>query len=38
MTTKIAREEGIRALYRGYSAAMVREMTYSSLRFGPTNP
>eukprot|EP01047_Picozoa_sp_COSAG01_P021780 COSAG01_NODE_1275_length_10938_cov_100.784482_4_plen_326_part_00 len=38
MTRKIAREEGIRALYRGYSAAMVREFTYSSLRFGLYEP
>jgi hypothetical protein len=38
MTSKIAREEGLRGLYRGYSAAMVREMTYSSIRFGMYEP
>ena len=38
MTARIAREEGFRALYRGYSAAMVREMTYSSIRFGLYDP
>lgn len=38
MTARIAREEGARALYRGYSAAMLREMTYSSIRFGLYDP
>ena len=34
MTARIARTEGVKGLYRGYSAAMLREMTYSSIRFG----
>ena len=34
----IAREEGLPGLYRGFSAAAVREMSYSSLRFGLYEP
>jgi len=34
----IAREEGIRGLYRGFSAAALREMSYSTLRFGLYEP
>jgi hypothetical protein len=38
MTARIARTEGVKGLYRGYSAAMLREMTYSSIRFGLYDP
>lgn len=31
--TRIMRDEGVSGLYRGFSAAAVREMSYSTLRF-----
>jgi len=34
----IGRTEGLRGLYRGFSAAAAREMSYSSLRFGLYEP
>ena len=34
----IARQEGLRALYRGIEAALIREMSYSTLRFGLYEP
>ena len=37
-TASIWRSEGIRGLYRGFSAAALREATYSSLRFGLYEP
>jgi solute carrier family 25 protein 14/30 len=37
-TGSIWRSEGIRGLYRGFSAAALREATYSSLRFGLYEP
>jgi solute carrier family 25 protein 14/30 len=37
-TASIWRAEGIRGLYRGFSAAALREATYSSLRFGLYEP
>ena len=38
MTRQIAAAEGVKGLYRGYSAAILREMTYSSVRFGMYEP
>jgi len=38
MTRQIAAAEGAKGLYRGYSAAILREMTYSSVRFGMYEP
>jgi hypothetical protein len=35
---RVAKDEGFKGLYRGYSAAILREMTYSSLRFGLYEP
>ena len=37
-TASIWRGEGVRGLYRGFSAAALREATYSSLRFGLYEP
>ena len=37
-TSAIFRSEGMRGLYRGFSAAALREATYSSLRFGLYEP
>jgi len=37
-TAAIWRAEGMRGLYRGFSAAALREATYSSLRFGLYEP
>ena len=37
-TGDIWKREGIRGLYRGFSAAALREATYSSLRFGLYEP
>lgn len=37
-TYQIGKAEGIRGLYRGFSAAALRESTYSSLRFGLYEP
>lgn len=37
-TAAIWRAEGLRGLYRGFSAAALREATYSSLRFGLYEP
>lgn len=37
-TASIWRTEGVRGLYRGFSAAALREATYSSLRFGLYEP
>ena len=37
-TASIWRGEGVRGLYRGASAAALREATYSSLRFGLYEP
>ena len=37
-TASIWRSEGLRGLYRGFSAAALREATYSSLRFGLYEP
>lgn len=36
--TAIVRDEGMRGLYRGLTAAALREMSYSSLRFGLYEP
>ncbi|KAJ8605347.1 hypothetical protein CTAYLR_002410 [Chrysophaeum taylorii] len=38
MAVRIVREEGAAALYRGFSAASLRELSYSSLRFGLYEP
>ena len=38
MAAKIAREEGMSSLYRGYMATVFRELSYSSLRFGLYEP
>ena len=37
-TASIWQSEGLRGLYRGFSAAALREATYSSLRFGLYEP
>ena len=37
-TSAIFRSEGMRGLYRGFSAAALREATYGSLRFGLYEP
>lgn len=34
----IVRAEGLRSLYRGIEAALIREMSYSTLRFGLYEP
>eukprot|EP00633_Aureoumbra_lagunensis_P006440 CAMPEP_0197317602 /NCGR_PEP_ID=MMETSP0891-20130614/47712_1 /TAXON_ID=44058 ORGANISM="Aureoumbra lagunensis, Strain CCMP1510" /NCGR_SAMPLE_ID=MMETSP0891 /ASSEMBLY_ACC=CAM_ASM_000534 /LENGTH=247 /DNA_ID=CAMNT_0042807663 /DNA_START=130 /DNA_END=873 /DNA_ORIENTATION=+ len=38
MAARIVREEGVRSLYRGVLAASLRELSYSSLRFGLYEP
>lgn len=38
MAIRICREEGLSALYRGIYAASLRELSYSSLRFGLYEP
>lgn len=34
LTAKIVREQGVFALYNGLSASMLRQLTYSTTRFG----